>query len=88
MGVVVVISPGGLGIREGVLIFFLKIIGFTPDLAVTISITSRLWFVIGEGYIFILAFILNRVYSMEPKHLLRFWIKSDKIGNTNTIRGK
>lgn len=57
-GILAIVVPGGIGIREGILgIFIYKFIG-AHQLASTISIFSRLWFLIGEVFIFILAFVL------------------------------
>ncbi len=59
IGIVAVIAPGGIGIREGVLTFFLTLAGFNVELAASISVVSRLWFLIGEAFIFLFSFIIQ-----------------------------
>ncbi len=60
LGMIVVFSPGGLGVREGVLIGFLTLSGFTIEAATTISIAGRLWYLIGEFFIFISSLAIVR----------------------------
>jgi len=58
-GFLAIIIPGGLGVREAVLFGWLTLAGLDPVLATTISIASRLWFLIGELFIFGLAILLR-----------------------------
>lgn len=60
LGIMAAIAPGGIGIREGFLSAFLVLAGFELADATTISVTSRLWFLIGESFIFILGWWLDR----------------------------
>jgi len=59
-GVLALFAPGGLGVREGILTFYLTSIGVSLDASVTISLMSRLWFFVGELFTFMVAFFLNR----------------------------
>lgn len=59
LAIIAIIAPGGLGVREGLLLFCLLGFGIQRQDAVTISVASRLWFLIGEAFIFILALFLN-----------------------------
>lgn len=52
LALAVVFLPGGLVVREGVLLGFLTLCEFSIEIATTISITSRLWFLLGEIFIF------------------------------------
>ena len=52
IGILAIVSPGGLGVREAVLIAYLNFIGLSMAEATTISVASRLWFLIGEGALF------------------------------------
>jgi uncharacterized membrane protein YbhN (UPF0104 family) len=52
-GIVAVVSPGGLGVREGVLTLLLVGLQMSPQDAATLSVASRLWFLAGEGALFI-----------------------------------
>jgi uncharacterized membrane protein YbhN (UPF0104 family) len=60
LAIIAIISPGGLGVREGLLLFCLLGFGIERQDAVTISVASRLWFLMGEFFIFFTSIILNR----------------------------
>lgn len=71
MGIVALFSPGGIGVREGVLVALLALLGIGLADSVTISVTSRLWFLIGEFVFFIVAFVVNyfslKQHTNEPR---------------------
>jgi len=58
LGIVMLIAPGGIGFREGILAGLLIMLGIGSGDATVISVSSRIWFIFGELFIFILAFIL------------------------------
>ncbi len=58
-GVLAVVVPGGIGVREGVLTGFLVLSGMSLELAVAISLASRLWYLCGEFFIFLYSVILK-----------------------------
>lgn len=60
LGVLAIVFPGGIGVREGVMTGYLVLMGISVQDATTISILARMWFVIGELFIFITAFLLDR----------------------------
>ncbi|MDA3891213.1 MAG: lysylphosphatidylglycerol synthase transmembrane domain-containing protein [Salinivirgaceae bacterium] len=60
LGIIAVFTPGGLGVREGILTGYLIACGFTPVLAATIGVASRLWYLIGEVAIFSISMILKK----------------------------
>jgi glycosyltransferase 2 family protein len=60
-GIVVVIAPGGLGIREGFLTLGLTALSLPSNDAASIAILSRLWFLIGELLVFVVA-LLSHIY--------------------------
>lgn len=60
IGILSVFAPGGLGVREGILTAFLTMAGIAVQDATTIAVTSRLWFLSGEVFIFLVAFFLDR----------------------------
>ncbi len=60
LGVMAIIAPGGLGVREGVMVTYLVLAGFSAQAAMSISIAARLWYLIGEIFIFITGIIINR----------------------------
>jgi uncharacterized membrane protein YbhN (UPF0104 family) len=59
-GVLALFTPGGIGVREGLLVAFLTATGVNLDTAVTISVISRLWFISGEIFLFTLAALLKK----------------------------
>ncbi len=54
-GLIAIILPGGLGLREGIIIGYLTLAGLDVEIATTISFVNRLWFISGEVFIFLLA---------------------------------
>jgi hypothetical protein len=54
-GIIAFILPGGLGLREGIIIGYLVLAGMGVEQATTISFLNRLWFIAGEIFIFLLA---------------------------------
>lgn len=57
IGIVALLSPGGLGIREGIMMFLLISIGVPSEISTQISIDARVWFLTFEVLTFITAFI-------------------------------
>jgi uncharacterized membrane protein YbhN (UPF0104 family) len=64
IGMLVVFIPGGLGVREGILVMLLIQSGIPAQLATTISVTSRLWALLGEAFIFLSGLIL-KIYNRD-----------------------
>ena len=60
LGIIVLIAPGGLGIREGIIVAYLQLLGLDLIEATSISVASRLWFLIGEIFFFLLALVLKQ----------------------------
>ena len=60
IGLVAIIFPGGLGIREGVLVLFLVSNGLSTEIAIMISVLARLWFLFAEIFTFLIALLLKR----------------------------
>ena len=61
LGIMAIIAPGGIGVREGVLAGYLMMAGLDVKEAATISIASRLWFLMGECFIFFTALSLKKL---------------------------
>lgn len=59
LGLIAFFTPGGLGIREGILTAIFILFAFTIEDSTSLSVTSRLWFLCGEFFIFFLGLILN-----------------------------
>jgi uncharacterized membrane protein YbhN (UPF0104 family) len=63
LSMLAIFSPGGLGVREGMLVACMVLYGIPADEAAGIAILSRLWFLAGEVFIFVLALLFRRVES-------------------------
>lgn len=59
LGILAVIAPGGLGVREGILIVWFQAAGFDLATATSLSVSSRLWALLGEIGIFVAGLILK-----------------------------
>jgi uncharacterized membrane protein YbhN (UPF0104 family) len=62
LGALAIFIPGGLGAREGILIGYLILAGITAKEATQLSVLARLWFLLGEVFIFCLAFIIEKKF--------------------------
>lgn len=51
-GIISVFAPGGLGVREAILAAYLHFNGMDTQAALSLSVSSRLWFLAGEVFIF------------------------------------
>lgn len=60
VGIISIFAPGGLGIREAVVVGILNQTGLSLELSIAISAASRLWFIIGEGFLFVMGWALNK----------------------------
>lgn len=60
LGILALIAPGGLGVREGALVAYLTLVHVPLNEAMTIAVASRLWFFIGEVFIFLVGWIADR----------------------------
>jgi len=60
LGILFIFAPGGIGVREGIMVGYLSIINITLPEAITISAASRLWFLAGEIFIFTIGYIAHR----------------------------
>jgi uncharacterized membrane protein YbhN (UPF0104 family) len=66
-GLIAVILPGGLGLREGIIIGYLGLVGLAIETATTISFLNRLWFIAGEVFIFLVALMLKLTDNRSRK---------------------
>jgi hypothetical protein len=64
IGIMVLIAPGGLGVREAVMIGYLSLVGLPLSIATTISIASRLWYLVGEIFIFVFGLVIDRMNKL------------------------
>jgi hypothetical protein len=59
IGILAIVMPGGLGVREGVMVGFLSLVSVPLKDALTLAILARLWFLLGELFIFVLAVLIR-----------------------------
>lgn len=64
LGIMAVIAPGGLGVREGLLTGYLSLAGLELADATTIAVASRLWFLVGEVFVFLASLYLNKTNKL------------------------
>lgn len=65
LGVLALITPGGIGVREGIMTGFMVLTGMEVEVATTIAVLSRLWFISGEIFIFFFSLPLNH-FRLRP----------------------
>ena len=58
VGYIVLLAPGGLGVREGMLTLTLSEF-LSPEIALTIAIIQRVWFILVEGFNFLTSFLIK-----------------------------
>lgn len=63
LGVMTLITPGGLGTREAIMVGYLTLAGIPVVEATTIAVASRLWFFGGEIFIFIVGSFAHKKSS-------------------------
>lgn len=83
LGVLMLFSPGGLGVREGFIALGLTVLGVPAKGAASISILSRLWFLSGELLFFGLSFLLlflTRAKRSSDQGECTISIKSEFVG--------
>ena len=60
LGILAIFAPGGIGVREGIMVLMLISSGISETDSITIAAFQRLWFILGEGILFFSALILNK----------------------------
>ncbi|MCF6365174.1 MAG: flippase-like domain-containing protein [Bacteroidales bacterium] len=60
IGLLAVIVPGGIGVREGIMVTFMVLSGMPVEIAVSISVVSRIWYISGELFIFLSAVFVKK----------------------------
>jgi len=61
-GILAIFSPGGIGVRETILVVALQQYGLDLNEATSLSVMSRIWFLLGEIFLFICGtFAANKV---------------------------
>lgn len=65
IGMIAIFAPGGLGVREGFMVFYLSRMGFHIEEAALMAIISRFWFFLVEAVAFAIGLIVekNMIYS-------------------------
>jgi glycosyltransferase 2 family protein len=65
LGIIALVAPGGIGVREGLLVGVLVLLDFQVSEATTVALLSRLWFLIGESFVFLIS-VLLKTKSDDP----------------------
>jgi glycosyltransferase 2 family protein len=69
LGIAAVIAPGGLGLREASLVGLLTLGDVAAVAATTLAALSRIWFLVGELFTFVLALVLKAAERWSSKRL-------------------
>lgn len=69
IGILAIIAPGGIGVREAAIVLYLNTVGLSIAEATTIAVASRLWFLAGEGGFFLSGIIANRFQKVPGKNI-------------------
>lgn len=67
LGVFAVFAPAGIGVREGAMVGYLALAGFSTQEAAAISITARLWYLLGEVFMFVVGFAADAAIKRAEK---------------------
>jgi uncharacterized membrane protein YbhN (UPF0104 family) len=67
-GLLAFIAPGGLGVREGVMVGYLVLAGLPVAEATAVSIAARLWFLAGEVLTFALGLAVSSALRRKTVH--------------------
>ena len=60
LGIITFISPGGLGTREAIMVGYLTLAGVPLVDATSVAVASRLWFLGGEVFIFLVGWAVHK----------------------------
>jgi uncharacterized membrane protein YbhN (UPF0104 family) len=63
LGVLAIVVPGGLGVREGAMAAYLTLSDIEPAHGLALAVAARIWFFAGE----VLAFLLGMLLG-HPNH--------------------
>jgi glycosyltransferase 2 family protein len=66
-----VFVPGGIGIRETAMVGCLTLIGIPLNTAITISVVARLWFTLGEVFLFLVSWITEKTTAQKEQVQLK-----------------
>lgn len=67
IGILAFFAPGGIGVRETMIVIYLNQMGINVAEATTIALASRLWFLFGEAFLFVVG---------NAAHVLRNWLRA------------
>jgi uncharacterized membrane protein YbhN (UPF0104 family) len=67
VGILAIIAPGGIGIREGVFALLIISLGNPVRSATEITVLSRIWFILGEIILFSVSHIIAYLYLKSEK---------------------
>lgn len=71
LGVIAVVVPGGLGVREGAMAAYLTLANISLSYGLSLAVAARIWFFAGEVIAFFIGLITdrhNKVRQTDPHH--------------------
>ena len=68
IGLLAIFLPGGIVVREGIIVSYLVMAGMEVEAATTISFLNRFWFILGEAFIFLLAILVRWLKKDTASH--------------------
>jgi uncharacterized membrane protein YbhN (UPF0104 family) len=71
LGVIAVVVPGGLGVREGAMAAYLTLADISLSYGLSLAVAARIWFFTGEVIAFFIGFLTDRhnnVRQTDPHH--------------------
>jgi hypothetical protein len=68
VGIVALISPGGIGIRESAIVGCLALTQFDIEQATTLAVFSRVWFLCGDFLTFLISFFIKQNYLPQNEN--------------------
>jgi len=68
-GLIAVFVPGGLGVREGIIVGYLVLAGMEPGLATSIAFFNRFAFIAGEVFIFLLGLAARKKVNNSERRI-------------------
>jgi hypothetical protein len=78
VGYLVVLAPGGLGVRELVLVWLIRMAapGSEPGMAELVAVAARIWITLGEGFAFLISLA---IYGKGTRSMIRLLSKKESV---------
>lgn len=60
LGILAVAVPGGLGVREGLLVLLMTPFGVPAAVGAGLAVNARIWFLLGEAGVFVMGLLARQ----------------------------